>query len=246
MKKIITIDGPSGVGKGTIARILTSKLGWNLLDSGAIYRALALLAMQKEIELNDEVSLVDLAINMDLRFEAIVGQELLSVYLRGQDVSTQLRTQACGESASQIAKLAKVRATLLQRQRNFATENGLIADGRDMGTIVFPKADFKVFLTASSTERAKRRLKQLQTDIKASKIALFLLEPEQYLCSNDAQMLVLSEQFITIESEIRQRDKRDEERKNSPLIPATDALVIDTTQLSIEQVVIKIEQLINI
>lgn len=243
MKKILTIDGPSGVGKGTIARILATKLGWNLLDSGAIYRALALLADQKNIAFDDENSLANLASAMDLRFEVVAGQELLSVYLLEQEVSVQLRTQACGEIASKIAKYSQVRASLLQRQRDFATKDGLIADGRDMGSVVFADAPFKVFLTASSLVRAKRRLKQLQSADNASKITGFLhdkiVDKAVGRGFDEKQALNLAQ----IQQEIQLRDERDSNRKSSPLIPAEDALVIDTSSLTIKEVLFKIEQL---
>ena len=245
MKKVITIDGPSGVGKGTVARVLATKLGWNLLDSGAIYRALAYLAQAQEIALDNEEQLVDLASGMNLYFEAVTDQELLSVYLDDIEVSQQLRTQACGELASQVAKLTKVRLALLQRQRGFATNKGLIADGRDMGTVVFPDADYKIFLTASANERAKRRLKQLQSSINHDKITAFLDNSEYYISSDNADMLALVKQFALIKSEILARDERDKTRVSSPLKPANNAVIIDTTLLNINQVIERIKQIIN-
>ncbi|HBW06158.1 MAG TPA: (d)CMP kinase, partial [Gammaproteobacteria bacterium] len=159
---VLTIDGPSGVGKGTVARIMAQKLGWHLLDSGAIYRAFALAVDARNTDVTDESALEEVANNLDLAFKTEAGSELVSVYLDGQDVSKVLRTEQTGEMASKIASIGVVRAALLKRQQAFAKAPGLVADGRDMGTVVFADAPFKVFLTASAQERANRRLKQLQ------------------------------------------------------------------------------------
>jgi cytidylate kinase len=211
--KIITIDGPSGVGKGTIAKIIAQKLNWNILDSGAIYRALALDVTNKKIALDDEKNIVEIAKNLNLKFE--IGNELVTPILNGTDVSQQLRTQECGETASQLATIKEVRSSLLQRQRDFATDKGLVADGRDMGTVVFTNAKLKIYLTASADERAKRRIKQLNLSMDTSKIRQIVLD-------------------------IKQRDERDSNRSESPLQPAQDAHLIDTTELSIDIVVEKI------
>lgn len=211
--KIITIDGPSGVGKGTIATIIAKKLNWHILDSGAIYRALALDVVEKNIALDDEEKIITLAQNLNLKFE--IGENLVKPILNDKDVSQALRTQECGEMASQLAPIKEVRSALLQRQRDFALNSGLVADGRDMGTTVFPEAKCKIYLTASAKERAKRRIKQLNLSADVSKIRQIVLE-------------------------INQRDERDSNRRESPLKPANDAHIIDTTELTINQVVEKI------
>jgi len=215
---VLTIDGPSGVGKGTVARIMAQKLGWHLLDSGAIYRAFALAVDARNTDVTDESALEEVANNLDLAFKTEAGSELVSVYLDGQDVSKVLRTEQTGEMASKIASIGVVRAALLKRQQAFAKAPGLVADGRDMGTVVFADAPFKVFLTASAQERANRRLKQLQ---------------------NQGSEGIISQ----ILAEVVARDERDSSRKHSPLKPAKDALIIDTTELSIDEVITQVSEL---
>ena len=215
---ILTIDGPSGVGKGTVARIMAQKLGWHLLDSGAIYRAFALAVDSRNIDISDESVLVEVANNLNLEFKTEVGSELVSVYLDGQDVSKVLRTEQTGEMASRIASIGVVRAALLKRQQAFAKAPGLVADGRDMGTVVFADTRFKVFLTASAQERANRRLKQLQ---------------------NQGSKGIISK----ILADVVARDERDSSRKHSPLKPADNALIIDTTELSIDEVITQVSEL---
>ena len=215
---VLTIDGPSGVGKGTVARIMAQKLGWHLLDSGAIYRAFALAVDARNTDVTDESALEEVANNLDLAFKTEAGSELVSVYLDGQDVSKVLRTEQTGEMASKIASIGVVRAALLKRQQAFAKAPGLVADGRDMGTVVFADAPFKVFLTASAQERANRRLKQLQ---------------------NQGSEGIISK----ILAEVVARDERDSSRKHSPLKPAKDALIIDTTELSIDEVITQVSEL---
>ena len=215
---VLTIDGPSGVGKGTVARIMAQKLGWHLLDSGAIYRAFALAVVARNTDVTDESALEEVANNLDLAFKTEAGSELVSVYLDGQDVSKVLRTEQTGEMASKIASIGVVRAALLKRQQAFAKAPGLVADGRDMGTVVFADAPFKVFLTASAQERANRRLKQLQ---------------------NQGSEGIISQ----ILAEVVARDERDSSRKHSPLKPAKDALIIDTTELSIDEVITQVSEL---
>ena len=215
---ILTIDGPSGVGKGTVARIMAQKLGWHLLDSGAIYRAFALAVDSRNIDISDESALVEVANNLNLEFKTEVGSELVSVYLDGQDVSKVLRTEQTGEMASRIASIGVVRAALLKRQQAFAKAPGLVADGRDMGTVVFADTRFKVFLTASAQERANRRLKQLQ---------------------NQGSKGIISK----ILADVVARDERDSSRKHSPLKPADNALIIDTTELSIDEVITQVSKL---
>ncbi len=220
MNNILTIDGPSGVGKGTVARIMAQKLGWHLLDSGAIYRAFALAVDARGIGIGNEDTLEKIAQTLDLTFKTEEGSELVSVFLDGKDVSKILRTEKTGEMASKIASIGVVRAALLKRQQDFAQTPGLVADGRDMGTVVFVDAPFKVFLTASAQERSKRRLKQLQAQ---------------------GAMGIISQ----ILAEVVARDERDCSRKNAPLKPADDALIIDTTELSIDEVLAQVSELVT-
>ncbi len=220
MIPVLTIDGPSGVGKGTVARLVAQTQGWHLLDSGAIYRAFALAVDAQGIDTTDESGLVEIAKDLDLEFRTESGSELVSVYLNGKEVSDVLRTEQTGEMASKIASIGVVRAALLKRQQDFAQFPGLVADGRDMGTVVFPDAPFKVYLTASAQERANRRLKQLQEAGHEGIISQILAEVEA-------------------------RDQRDSSRKHSPLKPAEDALVIDTTDLSIDEVITQVMELVE-
>ncbi len=208
---VITIDGPSGSGKGTISRLLAEKLGWHLLDSGAIYRVLALAALHHDFSADDEESLVALAANLDVKFEAEEDDGITHIILEGEDVTLTIRTEQVGNMASKIAALPRVREALLRRQRGFKELPGLVADGRDMGTVVFTDADAKVFLTASAEERAQRRYKQLL---------------EKGFDANIDQLI----------AEIEERDERDTNRSVAPLKPADDALYVDSTDLSIDQV----------
>ncbi|WP_297813250.1 (d)CMP kinase [uncultured Methylophaga sp.] len=206
---VLTIDGPSGSGKGTIAQMIARDLGWHYLDSGAIYRVLAQAALKHNIELDDEIALTDLAQTLDVSFTVAGGE--LKVMLEGQDVSLLIRSETAGNAASRVAALPPVRAALLQRQRDFRTMPGLVTDGRDMGTVVFPDAPFKVFLTASAEERAQRRYKQLK---------------QKGIESNLSDLI----------AEISERDRRDSERKVAPLRPAEGALILDSTELGIDAV----------
>ncbi|MDC0429886.1 (d)CMP kinase [Candidatus Thioglobus sp.] len=217
---VLTIDGPSGVGKGTVARVIAQKLDWNLLDSGAIYRAFALAVESRGVDITDEPVLVKIATHLDLAFKTQADSELVSVYLDGHDVSKELRLEATGEMASKIASIGVVRSALLKRQQDFAMPPGLVADGRDMGTVVFKEAKFKVYLTANSEERANRRLKQLQAQGHKGIISQILAEVEA-------------------------RDARDSSRKHSPLKPAKDALIIDTTELSLDEVIAQVSELVK-
>ena len=207
---VITIDGPSGVGKGTTSALLAEALGWHLLDSGAIYRAMALKAISEGITPDNEAALKAAAESLDLRFEVAENSDI-AVFLDGQQVNEQLRTEACGEMASKIAPNKAMRAALFDRQKDFQQAPGLVADGRDMGTVVFQSAPLKVFLTASAEERAKRRHKQLQQKGVDVRIRDLL-------------------------KDIEARDLRDSSRKVAPLVPAKDAHVIDTSVLSIDEV----------
>ena len=220
MIPVLTIDGPSGVGKGTLANIMAHELKWNLLDSGAIYRAFALAASKRNIQIDNTDELLKLASNLDLKFESDSSNNKLSIYLDNIEVSAELRTEQTAELASKFAMIGPLRESLLVRQQKFKQIPGLVADGRDMGTVVFEDAPFKVFLTANVEERAQRRLKQLH----AKGITGIL-----------SQTL----------DEVKKRDERDASRKHSPLKPSKDALVIDTSNLSINEVVAKVMALVK-
>jgi len=220
MIPVLTIDGPSGVGKGTVANIIAHELNWNLLDSGAIYRAVALAAFKQDVQIDNTDELLKLASNLDLRFESDPSNNKLSIYLDNIEVSAELRTEKTAEIASKFAMIGPLRESLLLRQQKFKQAPGLVADGRDMGTVVFIDAPFKVFLTANLEERAQRRLKQLH----AKGIAGILSQ--------------------TLE-EVKKRDERDASRKHSPLKPSKDALVIDTSNLTINEVVAKVMALVK-
>ena len=209
---VIAVDGPVGAGKGTVSRQVAERLGFHLLDSGAIYRVLALASLRGGLAVGDRDGLVELAHGLDVRFERNPGGEALGVLFEGEDVSTVIRDEGCGQRSSQLAADPAVREAVLWRQRALRQPPGLVADGRDMGTVVFPDATLKVYLTASIEERARRRHKQLVA--KGFGVSL-------------AHLL----------GEISLRDKRDQERPAAPLRPAEDAIVIDTTPHGIEAVV---------
>lgn len=208
---IVAIDGPSGSGKGTIAGLLAQKLGWNLLDSGALYRLLAFAARNHGVDLTNEEAMKVLAAHLDVQFLAGAQGQGQRIILEGEEVTEAIRNEGIGAGASQVASLPAVREALLQRQRAFQEMPGLVADGRDMGTVVFPDAPLKIFLTASAEERARRRYLQLKAK------------------GDDVNLASLLE-------EIRARDERDTQRAVAPLKPATDAIQLDSTELSIEQV----------
>jgi cytidylate kinase len=203
---VITVDGPSGAGKGTVAKLLAERLKFKILDSGALYRLTGLLVNRAGNGFDNEAQAAELASSMQVEFTAD------GVILNGEDVSLAIRTESAGNDASKVAAMPAVRAALLDWQKAFAKMPGLIADGRDMGTTVFPQAPLKIFLTASAEERAQRRHKQLN---------------EKGISSNIAALAV----------EIAERDERDRTRATSPLVPADDAIVIDSTSLSIDEVV---------
>ena len=216
---VIAIDGPSGVGKGTVARSLARKLGWHFLDSGSLYRILALAARKAGIADRDEAAVAALAPKLDIKFD-IQDDENESIIVDGEQLAPSVRAEATGALASVIAVYPKVRAALLERQRAFRRPPGLGADGRDMGTVGFPDAPLKIFLDASADERARRRLNQLRK------------------AGIEANIAALRE-------EIRERDVRDRSRSVSPLKPADDAVTIDTTELSVDAVLARVGQLIE-
>jgi cytidylate kinase len=206
---VVAIDGPSGSGKGSLALSVANELGFHLLDSGAIYRLLALKALRQGVDLDDEQRVDGLIDDFDIRFEA--GDELSIPFLDGVDVSAELRQEATGDAASRVACHARVRESLLELQRGFLKPPGLVADGRDMGTVVFPKARFKFFLYASVEIRAQRRYKQLIN-------------------------MGLSANIADLQADLAERDERDQNRSASPLKPAEDALVVDSSLLDMAQV----------
>ncbi len=212
---IVAIDGPSGSGKGTIAGLLAQKLGWNLLDSGALYRLLAFAARNHGVDLTNEEAMKVLAAHLDVQFLAGAQGQGQRIILEGEEVTEAIRNEGIGAGASQVASLPAVREALLQRQRAFQEMPGLVADGRDMGTVVFPDAALKIFLTASAEERARRRYLQLKAK------------------GDDVNLASLLD-------EIRARDERDTQRAVAPLKPAADAIQLDSTELSIEQVMERI------
>ena len=220
MIPVLTLDGPSGVGKGSVASIIAQTLDWHLLDSGAIYRAFAIAVRNRKIKINDIDGLLRLSGELDLRFELVSDQRSLKVYLDNIEISSELRTEKTAKLASNLAMIGPLRKSLLIKQQQFKRPPGLVADGRDMGSVVFPEAPFKVFLTAEVEERAKRRLKQLQ---------------ETGIAGNILHTL----------AEVQKRDERDVNRQHSPFRPARDALVIDTTNLSINEVITKVMALIK-
>ncbi|RYG86028.1 (d)CMP kinase [bacterium] len=214
---VLTIDGPSGSGKGTISRRVADRLGWELLDSGALYRLVAVGAGRAGLPEDDVAAHAAFARSMQVRFSVgPAGEE--QIWLAGEEVTNLVRSEAAGNGASRVAALEPVRGALLQRQRDFARPPGLVADGRDMGTVVFPAAQLKIFLTASAEERARRRHNQLKD--KGSGVSLAALSRE-----------------------IAERDERDMRRSTAPLKPAEDALVVDSTALDIDQVVAQVMRL---
>ena len=215
----MTIDGPSGSGKGTVSRAAARALGWALLDSGALYRLVALAGRQTGVDLEDGPGLGRIAERFAIRFGSTSeGQEV--VWLEGRDVTREIRTETAGNDASKVAALPMVRAALLERQRRFAVAPGLVADGRDMGTVVFPDAQVKIFLTASADERAVRRHKQLKEKGVAATLA-------------------------ALSREIAERDRRDITRSASPLVASDDAVLLDTTGMPVDAVVGRVLKIVH-
>lgn len=210
---VITIDGPSGSGKGTVAYRLAKHLGWHYLDSGALYRAIGWAVLHEKIDFNNSEKLSDLLRNLKMDIEEQPDSYRLIV--NGEDITDSMRSEEVGNISSKVSAIPLVRAALLQKQRDFQRSPGLVTDGRDMGTIVFPKADLKFFLIADLKERAKRRLKQLKIE------------------ENDASLRQI-EEFLA------KRDQRDENREISPAKPASDVIIIDTTHLSVPEVLEKV------
>ena len=206
---VMTLDGPAGAGKGTVSRGIAKRLGWHYLDSGAIYRSLAIAVQDASVELDDIIGMVEVANKMDLSFGSGVTPVVI---LDGQIISDRITSEICGNMTSKIAALGPIRQVLLNKQREFRKRPGLVADGRDMGTVVFPDAEFKVFLTASAEERAQRRYKQLKE--KGIDVSL-----------------------TGLAKEIEERDRRDMERSEAPLKMADDAVLVDTSDMSIDEVI---------
>ena len=217
---VITVDGPSGTGKGTLCSRISRRLNWNLLDSGALYRILALLAQRKNIAVSDAAGVAALAQGIDVQFISVDGDEPVQVIMNGEDVGARIRREDCGNAASTLAAHGLVREAILGWQRDFQRPPGLVADGRDMGTVVFPAAELKVFLTANPLERAKRRYKQLNAK-------------------------GINVRFSQLEGSIAERDKRDKQRILSPLKPADDAVVIDTSGKGRDDVFAQVAEMIG-
>jgi cytidylate kinase len=215
---VLAIDGPSGAGKGAVAARVARQLGWNLLDSGAVYRAVAVAALDRGIDDSDEDALAAACTDLDLEFSA--GGDGIEVCLAGRPIGERLRAEDVSAMSSKVASLATVRAALLDLQRNFRRSPGLVADGRDMGTVVFPDASVKVFLDASVEERANRRYKQLK-------------EKEENV------------NFSRLFRDLQARDKRDRERAIAPTVPAADAVIVDSTRLALDDVVDRVVEMVR-
>jgi CMP/dCMP kinase len=217
---VLTIDGPSGSGKGTISRMVAENLGWHLLDSGALYRAVGFAAGMEGLDLSDAEAMTRCAETTRITFRAAKDGGETHVIVNGMDATDEIRTETCGAAASAIAAIPSVRAALFDKQRSFRKSPGLVADGRDMGTVIFPDARVKVFLTAGAEERARRRYKQLKEKGLGVTLAALLRE-------------------------IQARDVRDAERPVAPLKPASDAVIIDSTGMPIDTVVAQVLALVR-
>ncbi len=217
---VVTIDGPSGSGKGTICQMLARQLGWHLLDSGALYRIVGLAAEKSATDFDDEQALAELAANLDVEFLPGKVGEPAAVILDGETISEQVRAETTGALASKVAVHNGVREALKSLQRSFAKAPGLVADGRDMGTVIFTDAPVKIYLTASAEERAERRYKQLLAQGESVNLAALL-------------------------EDIQRRDERDMNRTVAPLKPADDAVVIDSTATAIEDVFQRVLSLVK-
>lgn len=212
---VLTIDGPSGSGKGTISRAVADTLGWHLLDSGALYRAVGYAASMAGIDLSDAAAVTRCAETTKIVFRDLKDGGETRVVVNGRDATDEIRTETCGATASAIAAIASVRAALFNKQRSFRNLPGLVADGRDMGTVVFQDAQYKIFLTASAEERAGRRYKQLKDK-------------------------GLSVTLASLLREIQARDERDATRKVAPLKPAAEAVIVDTTAVGVDEVIARV------
>lgn len=219
MKKppVITIDGASGTGKGVVAHRVAKDLRWHVLDSGALYRVLALAAEKKGLNLTDEEAIAKLAYRLNIVFVSEDVAYLPRILLEGEEVTQSIRSETIGNAASKVGALHQVRTALIDRQRAFRTLPGLVTDGRDMGTVIFPDAILKIFLMASPQVRASRRFNQLKE-------------------------MGIRVNLDDLERELEERDRRDRERPVAPLMPAEGAICIDTSSLTIEQVVLQIKE----
>lgn len=217
---VITIDGPSGVGKGTVSQLLAAALGWHWFDSGALYRIVAWACHFYQIPPEDVTAIVSKIQTLDVKFTPTSNQLTLQILVDGHDVTQSIRTEACGQLASKISSIPVIRHTLLAMQRRYRQLPGLVTDGRDMGTVVFPDALLKIFLTASTEVRAERRYKQLQQK------------------GLDVSLRQIFQDLID-------RDERDANRAIAPAKPATDAIIIDTSELSIDEVMVKVNALVE-
>ncbi len=209
MTVVVAIDGPSGAGKGTICRLAAKKVGFHLLDSGALYRITGVAGLRNDIDLDDAARIGKFAASLSIEFKSENDRTL--VLVNGEDYTAAIRTEEAGMAASKVAKHPEVRSALLQQQRDFAKAPGLVADGRDMGTVVFPNAALKIFLTASAEERARRRVKQLEESGHAA-------------------------DYQEVLRDIQRRDEQDSNRASAPLKPAEDAIILDSTHLTIDEV----------